>query len=303
MWKKTNCYILNYNMTKKLFDTTTSDTILIEQSLAGNKEALENLIKKYQDWIFNIALTFVGDKDESADLTQEVLIKIVTKLDSFKQESSFKTWVYRIVKNHFLNMKRGKYETNATTFEQFGQGLDQLPNESLSDYSYEVEDKLLVKEAKISCMKGMLLCLDREQRMIYIIGELFEFKDIIGSEIMEISKENFRVKLHRAKQQLYNFMNNKCGLINKKNPCRCARKTSGFIKMGFVDPINLHFQKNTITEINKVIDKKVEIYNNEVISEYQKLFQEHPFLQSPDKLESIKSLLSSDSIKQTFNFD
>jgi RNA polymerase sigma factor (sigma-70 family) len=290
-------------MTKKLFDTTTSDTILIEQSLVGNKEALENLIKKYQDWIFNIALTFVGDKDESADLTQEVLIKIVTKLDSFKQESSFKTWVYRIVKNHFLNMKRGKYETNATTFEQFGQGLDQLPNESLSDYSYEVEDKFLVKEAKISCMKGMLLCLDREQRMIYIIGELFEFKDIIGSEIMEISKENFRVKLHRAKQQLYNFMNNKCGLINKKNPCRCARKTSGFIKMGFVDPINLHFQKNTITEINKALDKKVETYNNEVISEYQKLFQEHPFLQSPDKLESIKSLLSSELIKQTFNFD
>lgn len=203
-------------MAKKIFDITTSDAILIEQSLAGNKDGLENLIKKHQDWIFNVALTFVGDKDESADLTQEVLIKIITKLDSFKQESSFKTWVYRIVKNHFLNMKRGKQETNSLTFDQFGQGLDQLPNESLSNYSFEVEDKLLVKEAKISCMKGMLLCLDREQRMIYIIGELFEFKDTIGSEIMEISKENFRVKLHRAKQQLYNFMNNKCGLINKK---------------------------------------------------------------------------------------
>lgn len=73
--------------------------------------------------------------------------------------------------------------------------------------------------------------------------------------------------------------------------------------MGFVDPINLHFQKNTITEINKVIDEKVERYNTEVTSEYQKLFQEHPFLQSPDKLESIKNLLSTDAIKQTFNFD
>ena len=290
-------------MDKKAVGIKTSDTTLIEQSLKGNKKALENLIKKYQDWIYNIAITFIGDKDEAADLTQEVLIKIVTKLDSFNQKSTFKTWVYRIVKNHFLNMKRGKYEINTPTFEQFGQGLDQLPNEPISDYSYDVEDKILVKEAKISCMKGMLLCLDREQRMIYIIGELFEFKDTIGSEIMEISKENFRVKLHRAKQQLYNFMNNKCGLINKNNPCRCARKTAGFIKMGFVDPINLHFQKNTITEINRVIDEKVESYNNEVTSEYQKLFQEHPFLQSPDKLESIKNLLSSESIKRTFNFD
>ncbi|OUS00895.1 hypothetical protein A9Q86_09090 [Flavobacteriales bacterium 33_180_T64] len=290
-------------MKEKSFDIRTSDTILIEQSLTGNRQALENLIKKHQDWIYNIALTFVGDRDEAADLTQEVLIKIVTKLDSFKQKSTFKTWVYRIVKNHFLNMKRGKYETNALTFEQFGQGIDQLPNENLSNYSFEVEDKLLVKEAKISCMKGMLLCLDREQRMIYIIGELFEFTDTIGSEVMEISKENFRVKLHRAKKQLYNFMNDKCGLVNKRNPCRCARKTAGFIKMGFVDPIHLHFQKNTIANINNVIEKKVENYEGEIISEYQKLFQKHPFIQSPDKLESIKKMLSSKTIKETFGFD
>ncbi len=290
-------------MSKKSINTTTLDTTLIEESLLGNKEALECLIKKHQDWIYNIALTFVGDKDESADLTQEVLIKIVTKLGSFKQKSSFKTWVYRIVKNHFLNMKRGKYETNAPTFEQFGDGLDQLTNESLSDYSYDIEDKLLIKEAKISCMKGMLLCFNREQRMIYIIGELFGFSDAIGSEIMEISKENFRIKLHRSKKQLYNFMDNKCGLVNKSNPCRCARKTAGFIKMGFVDPIHLHFQKNTIANINKVIDKKIETYQGDVMSEYQKIFQEHPFLQSPDKLESIKNLLSSKTIKETFNFD
>ncbi|WP_136481330.1 RNA polymerase sigma factor [Cognatitamlana onchidii] len=282
---------------------TTSDSVLIEQSLSGSKKALENLVKKHQDWIYNIAFTFLGDKDEAADLTQEVLIKIIVKLDSFNRKSSFRTWVYRIAKNHFLNMKRGKYEINATTFEQFGQGIDELPNEALSNYSYEVEEKLLVKEAKISCMKGMLLCLDREQRLIYIIGELFEFTDVVGSEIMEISKENFRVKLHRAKKQLYNFMDNKCGLINKNNPCRCARKTAGFIKMGFVDPINLHFQKNTINSIDKVIDKKIATYKGQITSEYQKLYQEHPFLQSPDKLDSIRKLLSSKIVNKTFNFD
>jgi RNA polymerase sigma factor (sigma-70 family) len=282
---------------------TETDESLISLSLNGNKQALESLILKYQDWIYNVALSFVGDSDEAADLTQEVLIKIVTKLGTFKHNSSFKTWAYRIVKNHFLNMKRGKYETNAPTFEQFGQGLDRLPDESLSDYSYEVEEKILVKEAKISCMKGMLLCLDREQRMIYILGELFEFTDAIASEIMEMSKENFRVKLHRAKKQLYNFMDNKCGLVNKANPCRCARKTAGFIKMGFVDPINLKFQKDILSDINKVIDQKVEAYSQNVISEYQKLYQSHPFLQSPDSLASIKKLLSSKTIKDTFNFE
>lgn len=280
---------------------TPTDNQLIEQALHGNKTALETLIKKHQDWIFNVAITFVGDRDEAADITQEVLIKVFTKLSTFKGNSTFKTWVYRILKNHFLNMKRGKHETTSLTFDEFGHGLDQIPNESLSHYSYEVEDKLLVEEAKISCMKGMLLCLTREQRLIYIIGELFEFTDAIGSEIMEISKTNFRTKLHRSKKQLYSFMNNKCGLINKTNPCRCARKTAGFIKMGFVDPVHLHFQKDKLTEINKVAETKVDQYSNEVTSEYQRLFQEHPFLQSPDKLESIKQLLNSESIKNTFN--
>ena len=290
-------------MDKKTINTRSSDTELIKQSLSGNKKALETLIEKHQDWIYNVSLTFIGDKDEAADLTQEVLIKIVTNLASFQQKSAFQTWMYRIIKNHFLNVKRGKFEVNTLTFEQFGQGLDQLPDESLSNYTYEAENKVLVEEAKISCMKGMLLCLDREQRMIFIIGELFEFTDTIGSEIMEISKENFRVKLHRAKKQLYTFMDNKCGLINKNNPCRCARKTAGFIKMGFVDPVHLHFQKNTITSINKAIDQKLDTYENQVMQQYRALFQEHPFLQSPEKLTSIKRLLSSKAIKETFNFN
>ncbi|TMU50525.1 RNA polymerase sigma factor [Flagellimonas algicola] len=286
---------------KKDSNEHVSEEKLIEKALSGDKASLELLITRNQDWIYNVALTFVGDADEAADLTQEVLIKVITKLDTFEQRSSFRTWTYRIVKNHFLNMKRGKHEVNPPTFEQFGAGLDQLPDESLSNYTYEVEEKLLVNEAKISCMKGMLLCLDREQRLIFIIGELFEFPDSVGSEIMEISKQNFRVKLHRAKKQLYNFMDHKCGLINRSNPCRCHRKTAGFIKMGYVDPKALHFQKDVLSKINEVVGKKVASYSNEVLSEYQKLYQEHPFLQGPDKMASIKKLLSTESIKETFN--
>jgi len=289
-------------MQNKTFNIQTEDSILIKHSLLGSKQALECLIKKHQDWIYNTALSFVADRDEAADLTQEVLIKIVTKLESFKQKSNFKTWVYRVVKNHFLNMKRSKHELNTPTFEKFGQGLDQLPNEPLSNYN-DGERKLIIKEAKISCMKAMLVCLNREQRLIYIIGELFEFNDTIGSEIMEISKPNFRVKLYRAKKQLYSFMDYKCGLVNKNNPCRCVRKTVSFIKKGYVDPINLHFQKDRISTINKVVAEKVASYENGVINEYQKLHQEHPFLKSPDKLKSIKKLLSSKTIKETFDFN
>jgi RNA polymerase sigma factor (sigma-70 family) len=279
------------------------DKELINEATSGNRHALEEILKRYQNWIYNTALSFVADRDDAADITQEVLIKVVTKLSSFKFESDFKTWVYRITKNHFLNMRRSKYEHYTMTFSQFAKDLDEIQDEELSKHYSEVEEKVLVEEAKLSCMKAMLLCLDREQRIIYILGELFEFADTIGSEIMEISKENFRIKLHRAKQQLYNFMDSKCGLINKNNPCRCARKTAGFIKLGFVDPVNLHFQKDTVASIEKVAGQKVEAYSNEVLVEYKKLYQEHPFLKSPEALEAIRKLLSSDELRHTFNID
>ena len=290
-------------MRQQQFDTATPDQVLIENALSGNKHALEQLVKNHQDYVFNTALAFTGDTDEAADITQEVLIKVITKLSLFKQQSNFKTWLYRIVKNHFLNTKRSQSNNNELTFDIFGQGLDQTPDESLDLNSYEVENKLLVEEAKLSCMKGMLLCLDKEQRFIYIIGELFEYGDKIGSEIMDISPANFRVKLHRAKQQLYTFMDNKCGLIHTKNPCRCARKTAGFIKKGYVDPKRLQFQKNRITTINKVAKDKVEQLNTEVTNTYQRIYQEHPFLESPDKLISLKQLLSSEAVKNTFDLN
>lgn len=279
----------------------TSDKELIQASLAGKKSALEDLIKRHQDWVFNIALAFTGDRQDAADLSQEVLIKVITKLSKFKGNSEFRTWLYRIIKNHFLNLKRS--EKTTLSFEAFAAGLDQTPDTALPQDFHGVEQSLVVQEAKLSCMKGMLLCLTPEQRMVYIIGELLELPDTVGAEIMEISRANFRVKLHRVKKDLYSFMQEKCGLINKHNPCRCAKKTVGFIKQGYVDPIHLHFQKNTIATIDKVIGKKLEAYQEDMMEQYRALYQSHPFLKSPDLMESIKDLLASKAVKDIFDLD
>ena len=83
---------------------------------------------------------------------------------------------------------------------------------------------------------GMLMCLIREQRIVYILGEIFEVDFEMGAEILELTAANFRKQLSRARQQLYNFMENKCCLINKNNPCRCHKKTRTFIEKGWVNP-------------------------------------------------------------------
>lgn len=277
------------------------DVVLISKALLGHKDSLEALIKKHQGYVYNIALNMASDPDLAADVTQEVLIKMLTSLSGFKNQSNFRTWLYRIAKNTFLNMRRGSYELEQFSFQDFADGLEKTADVNLADVSYSTDNDLLVEEAKLSCMKGMLLCFDRDQRFIYIIGELFSFPDTVGSEIMEISKENFRVKLHRARAQLYSFMDSKCGLINKNNPCRCARKTAGFIENGYVDPKGLHFQKDRIDTIEKVVKEKLDNFENELTNEYIQLFRDHPFLESPESLDSIKKLLSSAEIKKTFN--
>ncbi|WP_422351046.1 RNA polymerase sigma factor [Flagellimonas sp.] len=277
-----------------------ADELLIKNALSGNKSALENLIKKHQSWIYNVALNLTADSNEAADLLQEVLIKVITNLSQFKGESKFQTWVYRIIKNHFLNAKRSKYHDQVISWEDYGNSLDQIKNVDLED-SFNVDKKLIVEEAKLSCMKGMLLCLTPQQRLVYVMGELFELPDTTASEILEINRDAFRKRLSRARKQLYGFMNGKCGLINKKNPCRCAKKTLGFIKKGYVDPNNLQFQKKVVAKIESVVEKKLVEYENEGHAAYRKLYQNHNYQEPDDLLLSLRKFLDSKAVRNTFD--
>src|SRR5687767_12016653 len=88
-----------------------SDAVLVEQSLAGDRESLERLVLRHQAWIYNIAVRMVFDPHDAEEVTQEVLVKVVTKLGTYKGESAFRTWLYRIAANHVLSMKRRRAET------------------------------------------------------------------------------------------------------------------------------------------------------------------------------------------------
>jgi RNA polymerase sigma factor (sigma-70 family) len=66
--------------------------LLIKKSLDGDKHALNELIKLHEPFIYNVAWKYTNDENEAKDLTQEVLIKVITKLSSFEGKSSFRTW-------------------------------------------------------------------------------------------------------------------------------------------------------------------------------------------------------------------
>ena len=154
-------------------DGDADDLALVRRIQGGDRAALEALVVRHQDWIYNIVLRMVYHPHDAEDVTQEVLIKLLTKLSTFEGRSRFRTWLYRIVVNHVLNMKRARAEEGQWTFQKYGDGLDNAPDSELPDArAVPVDLQLLVDEARITCSSGMLLCLSREQRVAYVLGEI-----------------------------------------------------------------------------------------------------------------------------------
>src|SRR6266567_4239988 len=91
-----------------------------------------------------------------------------------------------------------------------------------------------------------------------ILGAIFEISDAVGAELLDISRDTFRQRLARARRDLHSFMNDKCGLVNRANPCRCAKKTRGFIEAGYVDPENLLFARDHISQVREAVPKAFE---------------------------------------------
>src|SRR5205085_387789 len=157
-------------------ETEIEDRELVRRAQAGSRDALERLITRHQAWIYNIVLRMLYWPNDAEDVTQEILIRVVTKLSTFEGRSSFRTWLYRLVVNHVLNMQQRRSQWD---FARYKKTLEAMPDMDLPDpNAVPVDVQLLVEEAKIGCTSAMLLCLDREQRLIIVLSEIFGVTDV-----------------------------------------------------------------------------------------------------------------------------
>ena len=272
------------------------DSDLVKLSIGGDKKALQNLIIRHQLFIYNLALKMTKSVEDAEDLTQEVFIKAITALAKFEGKSKFRTWLYRITVNHFLNARQSKAELKTIDFENYFNTIDNIPINQLSTTEQE-ELTDTIEEIRISCTAGMLLCLDREQRMIYILGEMFDINHNLGSEILGITAGNFRIRLMRARQDLYNWMNERCGLVNKSNACRCAKKTRAYIEEGIVDPKNLKFNARYKKKIYELSQENAVPITNTIEDLNKNIFQRHPLQEPLTSTKIVDEIFSNDLIK------
>ena len=280
-----------------------SDEQLVSLAQVGDRRALEQLVARHGPWIFNVAARMVWRRDDAADVTQEVLVKVITKLSTFRAESAFRTWLYRIVVNHVINLKKKQpLEAGLRPFEEFTRDLDEAGDAPTPDEPGGVPSGVLVEEAKIGCTLAMLMCLDRRQRVVFVLGEVLGVTDRVGAEVTELSPENFRQVLARARHDLYSFMNDKCGLVNTANPCRCARKTRGFIDKGYVDPKHLQFVPDRLVRVRAATPNRIHELDS-LERRHAELFREHPMLPAPDEVLSIRRLFDLPEVRAALAAD
>ena len=148
---------------------------------------------------------------------------------------------------------------------------------------------------------GAELCLDRRQRLIFTLGAILAASDTGGAEVLEMTADNFRQCLARARRDLHSFMNGQCGLVNKDNPCRCPKKTRGFIEAGHVDPHHLLFVPRHVERVRDVAPATVRAIEDVVERQHADLYRDHPFLQPADQVMWLRRVLESEGLRNSLH--
>lgn len=213
---------------------------LAAKAREGDREALESLVVALRADVYRIALRFLWHPEDAEDATQEILVKAVTGLATFRGESRLSTWVYRIACNTLLTLSKRRMEERAMTIDTFKDDLDSSLAATAGPYA-DPEHAFLLEEVKVGCTLAMLLCLDRPHRLAYILGDILELDHQEAALVAGIKPDTFRQRLSRSRQTITSLMASRCGIFDPRNRCRCRLKAGTAISLGRVDPQRLLF--------------------------------------------------------------
>jgi RNA polymerase sigma factor (sigma-70 family) len=207
----------------------------VARAQRGDAAAVEVVLAAVQDNVHRLALRMTGCREDALDATQEILIKVLTKRSTFAGDAAFTTWVHRVAVNHLLDRKRSTVERAELTFTAFADDLRSGLEPIAPDGDPELD--LLAREVKHGCTLALLTCLDREQRIAYILGEVFRVSSAEGAWICSTSEVAYRKRLSRARDAVRSFVETECGLVARhRAPCHCRRRVRVAIRLGRIAP-------------------------------------------------------------------
>ncbi len=216
---------------------------LVQKAKDGDRHALESVVHRIRDRVYGLALRMLAYPADAEDATQEILVKVIARLDTFGRESRFTTWVHRVAVNHLLDTRKRLNANQPLSFEDCGLRVQMKSTAEWQESIPEPERNLMVQEVTLNCFHGMLLYLDRAHRITYILSEVLDLSSLEGAYILDISPATFRKRLSRARERIRSLVLEKCGLVDPDNPCHCDRLTSRANQPDVMDPTRLSFEE------------------------------------------------------------
>jgi RNA polymerase sigma factor (sigma-70 family) len=215
-------------------------TATARAAAAGDKAATRAILDAFQDDVYGLALRMLGHPTDAEDAAQEILVIVLTHLGSYRAESSLRTWVWRIAVNHLSRVRKGRRETFAfeTLDERLRTGLRAEESE-LGD----PESEALARELRLRCTEAMILSLDRELRIAYVLGDIFGLSGEEASEVLQIEPATYRKRLSRARVRLHEFLRAWCGVYDSANPCRCSGQVETMVERGLLSAADLYLSQ------------------------------------------------------------
>lgn len=204
----------------------------------GDGRALERLVRAVHDRIYRLALRMSARPPDAEDATQEILIRVITRLSTYRGEAAFTTWVHRVAVNYLMDRSKTSVERLEMTFDRFA--ADLLDGLSAGPGA-DPDAALLEREVQLACTHALLTCLDREHRIAYILGEILGVDSDDGGYICDIPPATYRKRLSRARQRVRDHLSAHCGLVSETAACRCARRVNVAVRLGRIDRDRLEF--------------------------------------------------------------
>lgn len=183
--------------------TEVSEKKIIEKVLGGDANAFEELVLKYEKTVYNLALRMVGDRDDAFDMTQEAFIKAYGSLSSFRGDSKFSVWIYRIATNvclDFLRSKSRKQQVSLTVSDD-----DEDAQLDIPDPKAAPEQQLMQKMSMQSVEEGLKTLPDK-QRQILVMRELGGMSYAEIGAALSLEEGTVKSRIFRARKRLCTFL-------------------------------------------------------------------------------------------------
>ena len=182
------------------------DAVLVRQCWQGDSAAIERLILKYQNRIYNVILKICADPDDAAELTQDTFVKIIENIENFQGRSSFYTWAFRIAVNLTLNYCRRNVRIGFSSLD-----AEQVPNNSqpgrilkelLSDDS-SLDPAVIAQDNELcQILVESLKKLDDAQRAVVVLRDIEGMNYNQIANVLDIELGTVRSRLSRGRKKL-----------------------------------------------------------------------------------------------------